>query len=306
MLAQKARLFRLIGIVGALTCLVLFLSHPSFPTPDKLFVILFFLFMAFNQGWEFTKRLLPFVLIILIYESFRSVADKLNSHVHYQFAPHFDKFLFGNLPTVDLQRWWWHGYVQWYDVALYIPYLLFFIVPLGVAVLVWKTREHYYWQTVSAYSILFFSAFVTFLVLPTAPPWLASQNHQIQPIVRISSNVWASLGIKNFPSLYSHLAPNPVAAFPSLHAGVATLSSLIIFKLFGRRWGTLSLIYPILIYIGVIYEGEHYATDVLAGILYGLVAYCVAPYLMSGFNKLFRQLRSKYSSSTKTFLKLEQ
>ena len=281
----KKSVTRVVGLVGALLCLVVFVRQPSFPTPDKLFVFLVFVFMVFNQTWEFVRRLLPFVVVILIYESFRSVADKLNSHVNYTLAPHIDKLIFGTLPTATLQRWWWHGHVRWYDIVLYIPYMMFFIIPFGLAILVWKTRDSDYWQVITAYSLLFFSAFVTFLLLPTAPPWLASQNHAIQPIVRVSSYVWFSLGIHNFPSVYNHIAPNPVAAFPSLHAGVSTLFSLIIFKLYGRRWGAASLIYPILIYVGVIYEGEHYASDVIAGIIYAIAAYLAAPYVLGGLKK---------------------
>lgn len=295
---------RVAGIVGTFACLVAFVYKPSFPTPDKLFVFLVFVFMVLNQAWEFTKRLAPFVAIILVYESFRSVADKLNSHVNYTLAPHIDKLLFGGLPTATLQRWWWHGHVRWFDIVLYIPYMMFFIIPFGLAILVWKTWDKYYWQVITAYSLLFFSAFLTFLLLPTAPPWLASQNHAIQPIARISTNVWFSLGIHNFPSVYNHIAPNPVAAFPSLHAGVSTLFALIIFKLYGRRWGALALIYPILIYIGVVYEGEHYASDVLAGIIYAIAAYLAAPYACKFLASGWSQLKLAYSSSTKSVSKL--
>lgn len=260
-----------------------------------------FVFMALSQAWAYTKRLLPFVVIILLYESFRSQADRLNAHVHYLFMPHLDKALFGNLPTVYLQNWLWHGYVQWYDVLLYIPYMLFFIVPLAIAILVWKTKDEYYWRVVSMFSVLFYAGYATFLIFPTAPPWLASQRGYIEHITRISSNVWASLGVRNFPSLYNHLAPNPVAAFPSLHSGVATLSALIIFKLYGRRWGALSLVYPLLIYIGVIYEGEHYATDVMAGIIYALGAYFAGPHVLNFVQTSWAKLIR--SSNTKNALK---
>jgi hypothetical protein len=274
------RIFQIIGLVGTLACLIAFIHTPSFPTPDKLIVFLFFVFLIFHQATEMLKRLLPFVALILVYESFRSLVPKLNSHVNYTLAPRFDRLLFGKLPAQYLQQWLWKGHTSWYDVVLYIPYLLFFVIPLGLALLVWKTRENQYWPVVTTYMLTFFAAFVTFLLFPTAPPWLASQNHYIPHVVRVSSYVWASLGIRNFPSLYNHLAANPVAAVPSLHAACATLFSLFIFKLYGRRWGTLSLIYPILIYVGVVYEGEHYVFDVLAGILYAMVIYWATPYLM--------------------------
>ena len=123
------------------------------------------------------------------------------------------------------------------------------------------------------------------ILFPAAPPWLASQNHYIHHIERISSDVWAELGIKDFPSLYNHLAPNPVAAVPSLHAACATLLSIFIFKLYGKRWGTVSLVYPVILCVGIVYEGEHYAFDVILGIIYAFLAYWSAPYILRFIKK---------------------
>jgi membrane-associated phospholipid phosphatase len=305
----KPYLEQTIGVIGTIACLAIFIHKPSFPTPDKIIVFLAFVFMIFKQALPMLKRLLPFVLIILAYESFRSVADKLNSHVNYYLAPHFDQLIFGKLPALYLQQWFWKGHTSWYDVVLYIPYLLFFALPLALAILVWKTRDKYYWQVVGAYSLLFFAAFVTFLVFPAAPPWLAAQNHYIPDVIRVSSYVWASMGIHDFPSVYNHLAANPVAAVPSLHSACSTLFAMIIFKLYGKRWGMLSLLYPILIYIGVVYEGEHYFFDVVAGIIYAVAAYYASPYLILQSKPLRKKLsanhymlaaKAKYSSSTKS------
>ncbi len=284
-----------VGIIGTLTCLGVFIHTPSFPTPDKLVVFLTFVFMIFKQAIEMLKRLLPFVVLLLVYESFRGIAHQLNSHVNYTLAPHIDRLLFGKLPTDYLQQWLWRGHTSWYDIAFYIPYMLFFVMPLGLALLVWKTHPKLYWRVVCTYLAVFFSAFLTFLIFPTAPPWLAVQNHYIEPVARISSSVWASLGIHNFPSLYSHIAPNPVAAVPSLHAACATLLSLFIFKIYGRRWGLVSLIYPALIYVGVVYEGEHYAFDVLAGIVYALVFYWVVPPAMARIKNFLKKTLAKSS-----------
>lgn len=293
-----------VGAVGTLACLVIFVREPSFPTPDKLFIFLLLVFMAAGQGWALFKRLAPFITVILVYESFRSVADQLNSHINYQLAPDIDKFIFGSLPTASLQRLMWSGHVQWYDTALYIPYLVFFLAPILLALIIWKTRDHYYWRAVTAYSTLFFLSFLTFLVMPTAPPWMAAQHHVIQPIVRISSYVWARLGIHNFPSLYNHLSPNPVAAFPSLHSGASTLFSIIVFRLYGWRWGAVSLIYPLSIYLGVVYEGEHYASDVLAGIIYAAAAYYLSErFIFPWLKRLQEKLVREYSSSTKNVLR---
>jgi len=288
----KENIARAIGLAGTLACLAIFVYDPSFPTPDKLLVFLIFVFMIFDQAIAMLKRLLPFVVLLLVYESFSSFADEINSHVNYTLAPHIDKLLFGKTPVIYFQNWLWHGHAQWYDLALYLPYMLFFILPLGLAILVWKTRGHHYWLVVSSYMVLFASGFLTFLTFPTAPPWLASDGGYIPHIQRISSDVWYALGIHNFPSLYNRLSPNPVAAIPSLHAGCATLFSIIIFKIYGRRWGALSLAYPVSIYFGIIYLGEHYAFDVLAGIVYAVGAYLSTPYLLRLIGCLVAKARS--------------
>jgi hypothetical protein len=284
---------QIVGIFGTLACIALFIHAPSFPTPDKLLVFLIFVFMVFRQALAMLKHLLPFVAVILAYESFRSVADKLNSHVDFLSAPHFDVFVFRNLPTVYLQDWLWQGHVQWYDFVFYGAYMLHFIIPIGFAIIIWKTREKEYWRVITTYIITAFASFLTFLVLPAAPPWMASDQHYIQHIVRISSDVWYAMGLHDFPSVYNQLSPNPVAAIPSLHAAWATLLVIFVYKLYGKRWALLALIYPFLIYIGTIYQGEHYAFDELAGILYALVAYFVTPYIMRSAKRQWMKLSSR-------------
>jgi membrane-associated phospholipid phosphatase len=259
---NRKMLTKTIGLSGMLICVALFVVRPSFPTPDKLFIFLLLLFMAFGQAWELFKRLFPFVAVILVYESFRSVADHLNTHVDYLLSPHADRLLFGNLPTVYLQNWLWQGRA-----------------------------------VVSTYLVVAFGAFLTFFIFPSAPPWLASQNHYIEPITRISSQVWAGLGLQDFPSFYDHISPNPVAAVPSLHAAWAALLFIFTLKLYGRRWAALAAIYPLLIFIGTIYEGEHYAFDVIAGIVYAIVGYLVTPVIMRYSKLLWNHTVPIFSTS---------
>jgi membrane-associated phospholipid phosphatase len=291
--SKYRKLTQTIGLIGALACLVAFVARPSFPTPDKLLIFLVFVFMYFHQALAMLKRLLPFVGLLLVYESFRSVASQLNSHVNYTLAPRFDRWLFGDLPTNYLQRLLWHGHVQWYDFIFYLAYMAHFILPMGLALLVWKTRERHYWRLVSTYLAVAFASFITFFLFPAAPPWLAAQHHVINPITRISSDVWFALGLKDFPSFYNHLAANPVAAVPSLHAAWATLLVLFVGELYGRRWAALACLYPFLIFVGTVYQGEHYGFDVITGVLYALVGYWATGWYW----------RSGHSAGPRRFLK---
>ena len=237
------------------------------------------------------RHVAPFGAVFLAYESFRLLSGHLIGRVNYGLAPAFDRQLFGSLPTRYLQDRLWNGTVRWYDVLLYFPYVFFFVAPVGMAILVWRTRTAEYWTTVTSFVVTFFSAFLTFLIFPTAPPWLASQNKHIEPLTRIPGEIWARAGLHDFPGFYSRVSPNAVAAVPSLHAAISTLTSLVIFKLYGRRWGALSLIYPLAIYFSVVYEAEHYVLDVLVGVVYAFVAYLTAPYVLAKAKSLTRLVR---------------
>ncbi len=270
---MKTNLWRLFGVLGTIACLVLIALKPSFPTPDKLLVFLFFVFMMFGKGKELLKRLLPFVGLLLVYESFRGLVPHLNKHVNYTWMPHMDRLLFGELPTITFQRWWWHGHTMWYDFLFYTPYTMHFILPIILALLVWKYREKLYWQVVTTFLVVSFVGFLTFLAFPAAPPWMAAEKGYIPHIERVSTDVWFALGFKDFPSVYNKISPNPVAAVPSLHAAYATLVFLFVWRIFGNKWGLLALLQPLLIYIGTVYQGEHYMIDELIGGLYAVAAY---------------------------------
>lgn len=289
---MQRKIFVGVGAVGTLACLAIFTAQPSFPTPDKLLVFAIFVAMLFGQAKELTKRLAPFVALLLVYESFRGVADHLNKHVNFMFMPEADRFLFfGTLPTTTLQRWLWHGTAQWYDFVFYLAYMAHFVLPIALAVLIWKTKESEYWRFVATYVILSFAGFLTYLLFPAAPPWMASNLGLIEPITRVSSDVWAALGIHDFPSLYNDISPNPVAAVPSLHAAYALLFALFVTTLYQSKWRLLAWIYPCLIWVGTVYQGEHYAIDAILGVIYALGAFWLAPYVLSGVSKIYKKSR---------------
>lgn len=280
---------QIVGIIGTLASIGIFIQQPSFPTPDKLLVFATFICLIFRLAEEMLKRFVPFVGILLVYESFRGLVPHLNSHVNYTWMPQADKVLFfGHLPTAWLQQHLWHGTVQWYDFVLYITYMMHFVLPFALAFVVWRLRDSHYWHYAMSYITVSFMGFLTFLAFPAAPPWMASDRGLIEPIQRVSSHVWSALGIHDFPSVYNRISPNPVAAVPSLHAAYATLFAIFAFKLFKTKWKYLSLLYPAFIYFGTVYQGEHYAIDEILGGMYAVAAYFAAPYVVRAFQRLWR------------------
>lgn len=297
MTIKKLTWLQWLGVVATTICIAIFVREPSFPTPDKLLVFGTFVCLIFGVAKEMLKRFVPLVGLLIVYESFRGIVPYLNGHVNFTWMPGVDKFLFfGHLPTAWLQSHLWHGYVQWYDFVLYLTYMLHFVLPLVLAVVIWRLRDSEYWRYATAYITVSFAGFLTFLAFPAAPPWMASDKGYIEPITRVSSHVWAALGIHDFPSVYNRLAPNPVAAVPSLHAAYSTLFAIFAITLFKSRWRYLSLLYPIFIYFGTVYQGEHYAIDEILGGLYAAGAYFAAPYILRALLRGWHKIVTLYET----------
>jgi hypothetical protein len=279
-------------VIAAL--LYIFIVRRIFWTPDTLFIALAILFVVFGQAKAFVIRFLPFMSLLLIYDSFRGLADNLNKSVHFTPMIDADKWLFhGTLPTTWLQQYLWHGHVLWYDFYFYFLYTIHFVMPVALAIIIWKKRDELYWPFVVALVGLSFMAFITYIVFPAAPPWMAAERGLIN-VHHISSEIWAAMGIENFSEVYSKLSPNEVAAVPSLHAAYPTLFMLFLAKLFGWRKVWWASLYPLSLWFGVVYLGEHYVFDVLLGILYAILAYAGSMQLFAWrgrYKEFWRKLR---------------
>ena len=254
-----------------------FVIKRSIWTPDTLFVALLIIFAAFGQARMFIVRFVPFIMLLVVYDSFRSIADDLNTYVNFWPMISFDRNVFGGvLPTTVLQDWWWHGALTWLDFYFYFLYAIHFVMPIVLAVLIWKLMPKMYWEFVIAIVALSFMAFITYIIFPAAPPWMASELGYIEPIHRISSDIWHAMGFQDASQLYADLSPNKVAAVPSLHSAYPLLFVLYFWRLFGWRNTWWLIAYPVSMWIGVVYLGEHYVIDAILGALYTIAAYYLA------------------------------
>ena len=171
--------------------------------------------------------------------------------------------------------------MAWYDFYFYFLYTLHFVLPVALALLIWWKRDRLYWSYMWGFIILSFAGFVTYVVFPAAPPWMAAEQGLISPIHRISSDIWYAMGVTNFSEIYSKLSPNEVAAVPSLHAAYPTLLVLYAGKAFGLRRLWWLWFYPVSLWLGIVYLGEHYVFDALLGALYAYGAYRASLALMA-------------------------
>ena len=107
-----------------------------------------------------------------------------------------------------------------------------------------------------------------YFALPTAPPWWASENgvtegEEVRRImVEVGEDTWGSA----WPKMYDVLGGNPWAAMPSLHFATSLTAALALSEA-GKVEGALGWTYAGTLGFALVYLGEHYVTDLVAGAL---------------------------------------
>ena len=251
-------------------------SRGGWPTPDFLIPPLLLIAVLAGRGWRFVVDWTPFLLLILVYEGFRGIADDLNSAVHFQELIDAERWLLGSTRTAPeiLQDWFFTpGMVLWLDWVATFLYLAHFVVPTAFAFYFWMKDRTAFWRFAVPLLGLFFAAFLTYYFYPAAPPWMASQEGLIARVDRIYLVTLDSLPqTEPLAFAFRHFSPNEVAAIPSLHAAVPLLIALISVDVW--RWRGL----PVAVYAGLgslsfMYLGEHYLVDIILGWLYAVFAF---------------------------------
>jgi membrane-associated phospholipid phosphatase len=212
------------------------------------------------------------------YDESRGIADRLGFPLQVESVINMDKFLFfGGVPNVWLQeRFYEPGSVRWYDVAGSLVYFSHFIVPPAVMGILYLANRREWLRFVKRFATTMFIACTMFIVLPTAPPWMAAGGdraiilNELPPLRRPTARGWSHLGLKSFANAWDAVKgrdwANKVAALPSLHAGYALFVVAFFLPWIRPRWlKVLVFAWPLLMTAALVYFGEHYVVDALAG-----------------------------------------
>lgn len=248
--------------------------HQEFFSPDRFVVFAFLGMLVAGRAWMFLWDWLPPILLILGYDYVRGLVPDYITKVHIHVMIYFDKFIFGAVPTLTLQHLFFvDGRIRWYDNVAVIFYFAHFVVPLFLALVFWVIDRKMFKLYMLAMVILSYAAFITYFLFPAMPPWLASQQGFLPPVAHIMDQVLAHFARPiSLPTVYQYMGANLVAAVPSLHAAYPFMAALFVNRKF-PRWGKLFFLYPAIMWVSVIYLGEHYFFDIVVAVIYTLVIY---------------------------------
>ena len=196
---------------------------------------------------------------------------RLRARVRVRYPLAVDKVLgLGVTPTVRLQeKFATPGSVGRFERVLVWCHWVWFLVPHGsVAYVMWRTPERLPAAAVRMYAVFDLGA-VFYWAIPTAPPWWAATEGRLESreparvrrlMIEYGQEFWGS----RWGDLYDVLGGNPLAAMPSLHFATSLMAAHLLWET-GPVAGALGSTYAGLLGLALVYLGEHYAIDLLAG-----------------------------------------
>jgi membrane-associated phospholipid phosphatase len=209
----------------------------------------------------------------------RSFADQDGRPVLYDYPIRFSQWLFGGQPLAERLQ---HlipptSRSDPFTLLMVGTYLSFFAVPTLVALYLGRRQPEALPRYVAATLMVWLIGLIGFYLFPTAPPWMAARDGLIGHVYRVDALIID-------PGSYSqglHLVGvNDVAAMPSIHIAQTWLAVLAI-SMGRRRLRAAAWLYGVAMIVAVIYLGEHWSVDVIAGLALMGMAWSLAPRMVA-------------------------
>jgi len=185
-------------------------------------------------------------------------------------------------PTLRLQRRFGRpDRLSRIEKLLVWSHWLWFTFPHGTAIFVLLRDRPSFPRAAALIYATFDLGLIGYWAVPTAPPWyadrvgvLGSGDHLPlrRMMVEYGEQFWRSRWVR----MYGSLAGNPLAAMPSLHFATSVTAAHVLSE-HGRIAGAVGWGYTGTLGLGLVYLGEHYVVDLLAGLALAEAVHGVAP-----------------------------
>ncbi len=235
---------------------------------------------------------------VAAYKAPHDDADDQAVRVHVDYPIAIDRVLgLGEIPTERLQR----GLAKvgpdgpsWraLDRVLVWAHWSWFMVPHGALLYIMLRHPRRFDRAAALTYAVFDIGAMIYWVLPTAPPWYAAAAperglhqsegsdpaagtasiagpdpaapHRMLSVRRMMVEYGEDFWEDSWGPLYSVLGGNPLAAMPSLHFATSVMAAQLLAET-GPVAGALGWTYTSTLGVALVYLGEHYAADLIAG-----------------------------------------
>jgi membrane-associated phospholipid phosphatase len=214
---------------------------------------------------------------VAAYEMPADDPEALERRVRVDYPVRADRALgLGVPPGVRLQGRWARPdepFRAWEKVLVW-SHWMWFLVPHGTVAYFLLTHHDRFERAAVLTYATFDVGVIGYWLVPTAPPWYAAEHGRLEAegtpplqrmMVRYGEEFWA----ERWASLYDSLAGNPLAAMPSLHFATSVTAAALLAEL-GPGHAVVGWGYALTLGLALVYLGEHYVVDLLAGLALAL------------------------------------
>jgi membrane-associated phospholipid phosphatase len=197
--------------------------------------------------------------------------ERAAARVHIRYPILADRlFGLGVVPSARLQRRFARrDRVSHFERLLVWCHWMWFAVPHGSVAYVMLRRPQSFGAAAARMYAVFDLGAVCYWVAPTAPPWWAAAAGHLEdpsgPAVRrmmieYGQRFWGD----RWGGLYDVFGGNPLAAMPSLHFATSLMAAHLLSEV-GPAAGAIGWAYTATLGLALVYLGEHYVVDLVAG-----------------------------------------
>lgn len=294
---------RVLGVlfVGyALLLSVKAIAAGSLPSVLHLVMAMFGVALFANLGRRFIRDWTLVVAGLFAYLLASRYSQALDMPIHYTPQIDAERVLgFGALPTEWLQAHLYHGRTGVIEVIAVLMYVSHFFAPIALGFYLWLRRLG------RAFAELMFGlvatsllADIVFVLYPTAPPWLAAE-HGLVRVHHLLQQSLFDLHLNGFAALIgdSHKY-NIVAALPSMHAAFPVIALIVAVRYGLPRWViTLQSVQLVGVWFAIVYLGDHYLVDAVAGAAFAIAGVTIAHRLLFGAQRSETAPATRYSTT---------
>jgi membrane-associated phospholipid phosphatase len=200
--------------------------------------------------------------------------DRQRERAHVDYPLALDTLIGGGMPpSRRLQRRLRRRrHLSVLDKALTLFYLTWEVQPHAVmAWLRWRHPERFA-AAAGRVAATFDATLVGYWAVPTAPPWWASEEagRMGGDVRRVMVEVIRWIKGKSHPTRGEHsVGANKFASMPSDHFASAAMVALVLGEQ-GPAYAALGWAYALILAFALVYLGEHYVTDLVAGLALAL------------------------------------
>ena len=254
----------------------------------RAIIAVFLVALLAGRGRAFVRDWAPLVGVAAAFVALRQVVTLSPLPRQGALVAGTEAAMFGQLPSAALQQalggaaGGGGSALAYAATAVHASYFFGFVV---VGLVLWVCARHRFPNYVAGLALTFALGLGGYALLPTEPPWMAARDGLVTaPVQRViaqtSQGTRLTAGVvaagRSWQSDPDALGdPNPTAAMPSVHTAVTATLAIALWR-WRRALGAAAAVYCAAMGFSLVYLGEHYVLDVVAGLACALLASSLA------------------------------